>query len=231
MFGSPFGGVLLLEPTERFSLSENQGKIIEALIRIQEEYSLAEIYQGALKIHSNPEFGDRHAFAAHGFRELIEKLSLTASTIAVTTNDLNEKVKKLRLEYGKIDPVSESCPQCNKLFHNEKSTTFLEKVGFFFHWFDRKPSARDRYRDLMQKLEPSEILLPKEIVDTGVAEFQRLYGYFATISHHNKNADIKYFDEKVATLERVLMNQFYPPTFQKHEEIDKIISEAETDDL
>lgn len=214
----------------QLTLSDEQKQIYEKLSELK-KYPLAEIYYGALQIYSNKYLNDRYSFAAHGFRELINLLGRTFSEIEIAPSILDSKVNNLKRDYDNFFYQSEmeKCIECDKKIHSQKSLAFYEKVKSFFAWFTSKPSSKENYQHLLSSVNPSSISLPYLARNSFSNQLSELYGYFTGWSHHNPKGQAS-FDEKLAELQKILTDLFYPPTFLRHDEIDEIISEAENRD-
>lgn len=217
--------------SEQFVPKGNQGKIFEYLNQIKSKFQLGQIYYGALQAYKNNQLHVRHSFAAHGFRELIEKLAMSLSSNSIIIQDVYNQLKVPSQQFLKLtsseDP--EHCLECKKWLQGKNSTSFLESIRSFFDWYHTRPKKRDIYKEVLISSDPLKIKLPKVILDSFSISLSTLYRYFTNVSHHTIT-DFTDFDGRIATLESILLNLFYPPTFPKHDVIDQIINEAEGND-
>jgi hypothetical protein len=123
---------------------------------IEKEPRLAPMYLGSLAVirqHDNP---DRLAFAAHGLRELMEKLPRYFNVPAQTQPDIQEKLRMLVQTWDHV--VSRSKCHDNGKWNgpiDDLLRGFLNKIASFFelrkqHILTRKQSAAK----LLRALEP-----------------------------------------------------------------------------
>lgn len=217
-------------------LSEGQltGRQRVLYVELQKrEGVLADMYNGARLVLEQEQNPDRLALAAHGFRELMEKLSRHLSVApkrpslspAGMLRELSERWNRARkstcysADSGWAGPIDD---------HLRK---FLSKVASLLEQFDQAiPTRKTRVAEVVGSLDPSDAPLPRRIGDLRVEEWDRCDSYFQSVSHHNaKDLTEAEFLRYVDVLETFLVDRLRPRTFDHQDEIDTIIREGKED--
>jgi len=187
---------------------------------------LARIYLGALMVFSsaNP---DRLALAAHGFRELIEKVPRRLGGVQTGHESMTEQARKLQESWRQTCGTSKCHQDSWKGEIDEPLRNLLTTLGRFVDWLDQSRLPRmERYARTLQMLDDSPIYLPGSLRDKPIEEWQALDGHFTTISHHNNKLPIteEEFLSQVDALERFLLSRLRPQTSADFDRIDVLVS-------
>lgn len=191
---------------------------------------LGTVYHGALSVLQQGGNPDRLALAAHGLRELMEKIPryLDIPQEKPLPNML-EKVRNLHESW--LDTVKRSnCLKGDRWNGavDKYLEKFLKRTHDFFQWVqDSRPKRKQAAAAVLRKLDPLPFALPKAIEELRVNEWEYIHNYFERVSHHNGIAAIEEFTGWLTTLERFLLERLIPRTFEDHARIDKIIEEGE----
>lgn len=191
---------------------------------------LARMYQGALYVLEQSENPDRFALAAHGLRELMEKLPRyldipkEANSVGMTA-----KVRDLYKCWCSARKRS-SCHHDGKWSGriDKGLQTFLKKTQEFFAWLEvDRPSRKQSVAKILRVLDPLRRALPAPIEKLRVDEWDGIHNYFEGVSHHNLPGTVDEFASWLLALERFLLDRLIPRTFEDHEKIDQIIREGD----
>ena len=157
----------------------------------QEAYGLSRIYRGAIYTMEALANVDRFAHAAHGFRELMEKLAFSVPSAEVPSPKGNppglkaliqemakkwEKAKKntKSLNGGKWEGAIDS--------HTEKLLGSLEEV--FCKAITLRPSKAQQGEKLLKHTDFQRYPLPEQIEQIRIQEWRAYDEYFQKIAHH-----------------------------------------------
>lgn len=205
--------------------SSVQNKLYRALNELNPD--LARMYHGVLLVLADDKNPERFVFAAHGLRELMEKLPRYLGipirqpggelVKAVShLQDLWEKVKKERQNFldqgfvGLIDPPLEE---------------FLEEFERFYQDNSQyKQSRREEARSFFRSLELARYQLPECLEDRNLKVWNRIHRFFTDLSHHGKRSSNMEFCDYFHQLELLLLDKFYPKTFDDFDAIDQLIA-------
>ena len=210
-------------------LSGQQRALYEALQGKNPQ--LAEIYLGALTVLFDENHPDRLALAAHGLRELMEKIpEYLDLPVKVKAGSLRVKVQQFSQQWEKA--CNNSKCHKNARWHGEIDgplSKFLRKAKEFFLWFDEHyPTRKEQVASMLHHLDPIGPHLPPPIIDLRAREWKDIYNYFEGVSHHNSSVHLDRFGSWLDVLERFLLDRFMPRTFADHEVIDSIIREGDS---
>lgn len=193
---------------------------------------LAGIYYGTLLVLHQSENPERLALAAHGFRELMEKLPRYLDVPALAKPiTLTERVRILNQSWDKTLKRSQSY---NDHGWSGDIDKFLQKfLGMMHEFFEQlkidRPKRKEQAMKIIRKLDPLDRPLPAPIENLRVKEWDAIRGYFENVSHHNASANPEEFQAWRSQLERFLLDSLVPRTFEDHTAIDEIIREGEGD--
>jgi hypothetical protein len=188
------------------------------------------MYLGALWVHGQDGNPDRLALAAHGLRELMEKLPMYLDLpIATKPPSLKDKVRGLAQSWGNCAKNS-TCggnPGWSGAIDGSLRK-FLRKSHEFFAWFEvEHPTRKRRITNILRSLDYLKTPLPKAIEELRVEEWDKSHEYFELVSHHTHTTTFEDFVSWVTALEYFLLDRLHPRTFDDHGELDEIIKEGE----
>jgi len=217
-----------MSKNSNFRLLSHQLVLYQALKK--KNNSLASMYYGALKVLNDVDNPERFILAAHGIRELMEKI--------LQYLDVDVKVLKERLKdkVREVEKIWDSCCKQSRCYDSSDWNgyidahlkNFLKYISNFFEWFKKYyPKRRSEITKIIRELDFMEIPLPKPIEDLKIKEWNYLWNFFIAVSHHHKDVEKKEFDKWLLAFERFLLNYLYPRTFDDFEKIDEIIKEVE----
>lgn len=213
---------------QQLQLSGRQRALYEALS--EKEQSLADMYLGSLMTLQQAGNPDSLALAAHGLRELMEKLPIYLDApVDVKTQSLKGKVRELVPSWSgtleRSSCYSESGWSGEIDRHLRK---FLKRSHRFFDWFEaERPTRKQKAAEALRELDPLKQPLPEPIAGLRVEEWDRFHDFFEGVSHHGINPSQDDFTVWQSAFESFLLDRLRPRTFEDHAEIDKIISEGE----
>lgn len=209
-------------------LSGPQQALYEALG--VKDQRLANMYLGALKVLADTDNPDRLAQASHSLRELLEKLPRHLDVPVRTKRyRLRDKIQNLRRGWHGVMKHSDwpGNPAWSGTI-NAPLRGFLKKAQGFFAWFEVEyPTRKEQTAKVLRSLDPLGRPLPVPIERLRVEEWDRCHRYFEGVGHHNFVPSPEDFDLWLFSLERFLMDQLCPRTFEDHSHLDQIITEGE----
>jgi hypothetical protein len=204
-------------------LSAQQRAVLAVLTTRNER--LGAMYLGALFVrrqHDNP---DRISLAAHGMREVMEKLYVYIDVpVPAKPPSMRAKVQVLRQEWVRISGETEQATEINGELRR-----FLAKTREFFEWFDHDhPTRLQRIVAILRVLGASGGSLPSFIEDQRAREWKARHEFFDRVAHHGDCSEEE-FDVSADVVERLLLDYLRPRTFDDFATIDAIIEEGEKD--
>ena len=211
------------------SLSGQQRALYEVLVK--KDQRLANMYLGALLVLENTYNPEYLVHASHSLRELMEKLPMYLDMpVPARLPTLKVKVQQLEQVWNHTYKHS----KCRGIPGWQGSIDpplikLLTKMEEFFGWFtSERPTRKQRTSTILRKLDPVGMPLPKPIEDLRIEEWDQCHDYFEAIAHH-KSVEIEELKVWLASLERFLLDQLIPRTFEDLSILDQIISEGESD--
>jgi hypothetical protein len=199
---------------------------------------LSGMYLGALYVLNAGNNPDRLALAAHGLRELMEKLTLYYNVPASPQSSMQKKLPSLKEKVRQLQDHWQNVQKNSKCRSNpgwsgeidKPLLRFLTKVEEFFTWVvEERPARKQQTASTLRVLDPLPLPLPGLIEELRIEEWERCHNYFQGVAHHTINSSYEEFMTWVAVLERFLLDRLYPRTFDDHRIIDELIKEGETD--
>jgi len=209
-------------------LSGPQTALYGALLK--EDEALGCMYYGALSVFHQSSNPDRIPLAAHGLRELMEKLpryqDVPKEAKRVT---LKDKVQSLRQNWHRVVKNSGCHKEGAWSGHIDKFLkTFLDKTHEFFAWLEQQqPTRKQSAAKILRGFDLLKRPLPEPIEKLRVDEWEKIHDYFELVSHHNNTAIPEEFASWLLVLEQFLLDRLIPRTFEDHARIDEIIREGE----
>lgn len=191
---------------------------------------LGAFYLGALYVLSQSANPYRFALAAHGFRELMEKLPQYKNLpVQKKGLSLKERVRVMQQAWVRVSKKS-SC-YSKRVWEGEIDQAledFLAKIESFFGSVEAdRPTRKKQTEALIRGLDPMGRALPYTIEKLRIEEWDECHNYFEGVSHHTTKTDGKEFDGWLNVLEAFLLDRLRPRTFEDLNSIDKIIKEGE----
>ena len=209
-------------------LSGQQRALYEVLSEKDER--LSGMYLGSLLVFRQVENPDSLALAAHGLRELMEKLPRYLDLpVATRPPSLKEKVRSLSKSWSNAERSSErrGNPAWSGAIDGPLQK-FLKKTEEFFAWFKLEhPTRRQQTAKILRSLDPMDRPLPTPIEQLRIEEWDKCHDYFEGVSHHTILSSSEKFTPWLVALERFLLDRLRPRTFEDHSELDRIIREGE----
>ncbi|WMW22751.1 hypothetical protein RE476_02715 [Methanolobus mangrovi] len=192
---------------------------------------LATIYLGtliALKQNENP---DHLALAAHGARELMEKLP-SILDVPMKAHGESLKSKVIDLEGVWLNALNKSKTLNNQKWEGEIDrplSKLLSKLDSFFEWYNNHyPRRKAEVAKVLRELDISGLTLPNYLEDSNIKKWSEIRDFFQGVSHHQKITTSEIFYQKLEALEIFLLERLLPQTFIDIKEIDELILEGES---
>ena len=190
---------------------------------------LATIYSGAISVYGQNTNSDRLALAAHGLRELIEKLPRYLDMpMDVKLLNMMETIRPFQASW--ISAKTSACLS-NSSWKGEIDSplqTYLEQSDVFFTWLVTNRLTRSQQvGKVVRHLDPQGRPLPSAIEELRIRELDHCRDYFEAVSHHSGETLSEKFDQWLAVLEIFLLDRLSPRTYEDRSLIDEIIREGE----
>jgi hypothetical protein len=190
------------------------------------------MYFGVLHVLSSNSNPDRFALAAHGIREIMEKIpSYMDLPVKVRSATLTDKFRELDKSWV-FACTGSNCKASNEWMGNIDGPLkkFLRKAEEIFKWFnEHHPKRKAQIGKMLQQLDEPNRYLPPAIADLRIDEWDKIRDYFVNVAHHSREATNEEFAGWQDTLERFLLDRLKPRTFVDFDMIDEIIREGEND--
>lgn len=202
------------------------------LLELDKDQMLANTYLGALMVLKQNENPDHLALAAHGVRELIEKIPSTMDLpMKAHGESLKSKVMDLREIW--LNALYNSKNYNNQKWSGEIDSSLyklLNNLHSFFEWFDsHHPRRNVEVAKALRKLDISGRKLPSSLEKLNIEKWKDIRDFFQGVSHHQKrNINADEFSQKMESFEKFLLDRLLPQTFTDINEIDEIILEGES---
>ena len=173
---------------------------------------------------------DRLAQAAHGLRELMEKLAKYVDVPVVNKPpSLKERVRVLAerrdvaIRNSSNRDGSKWCGEIDR--HLQK---FLSESDEFFDQFGTDyVTRRVQAAEILRGLDPAAVALPEQLEELNIANWHQCNGYFQGVSHHTRAAAADEFGRHLSELETLLLDRLAPQTSEDFAIIDDLIREGE----
>ncbi len=215
-------------PFEPFQPNGSQQTLYEALMSRSSE--LGSIYFGALITLERKDNPDRLAQAAHGLRELMEKLPKYLDLpIEKKPPSLKEKVRRLAQRRDKA--LDNSSSRDGSVWRGEIDDhlqKFLKESDEFFDWFEVEHlTRRGRTVKMLRRLDPSALPLPEPLEEPNIEQWNKCNDHFQGVSHHTISGVEEDFRSQLSALESFLLDRLAPRTSEDFAVIDELIREGE----
>lgn len=222
---------LAVNKRQNMQFSGQQSALYIALL--EKDQMLANMYVGTLTVLKHNENPDHLALAAHGVRELMEKLPLFVNVpIKAQSKALKSEVRNLEKTW--LTTRNKSQSYNNQTWEGEIDAPLhklLKKLHLFFEWFDDDyPSRKAEFAETLRGLEISGRTLPTPLEELNIKAWFEIRDFFQSVSHHqNPTTTDDEFCQMLEALERFLIDRLHPQTFTDFNKIDEIIREGESD--
>jgi dGTP triphosphohydrolase len=211
-------------------LSGHQQTLYKGLV--DKDQRLADIYLGSLTVLAHTGNPDRLALAAHGVRELIEKIPRFVDVqVKAQTESLKVKVRDLE-DCWQTTLRNTACYKGGTWGDciDSALSKMLKRLQAFFEWFnEHQPRRKAEIAATLQELEGSGRILPKLLEDLSIRDWDEIRDFFQGVCHHRKLTTPEEFSRRLDELERFLLDRLLPQTFADFDRIDEIIREGESD--
>lgn len=217
------------------ALDKKLSEITEKRIEEQQEvYGLSRIYQGAIYAMEDLANVDRFAHAAHGFRELMEKLASSVPSAQVPRPKGNPPGLKALIQ--EMSKTWEKAKRNTKNLNGEKwegaidvhTAKLLGSLeGFFRTASTLKPPKAQQGENLLKHTDFQRYPLPDQIEQIRIQEWRTYDEYFQKIAHHGSMASEDEFTGYVRSFEEFLLSRLAPNTTRSRNKLLTIIKEGE----
>lgn len=208
------------------ALTDRQLELYEALVDFDGRIDakppkLALMYLGAILVRGQTGNPDVVALAAHGLRELMEKLARHLD-VPMVQMDLTGRVRQLAEKYRAIE---DSDPQ-----HREKRRTeFQDSAVALAAWFPTQHTTRANWAgEVMVRLDPRGLQLPTPAKQPHVKTWNDCHKCFQDAAHHRAITATE-FGRHVQLFEDFLLDRLRPRTVGDQRLIEDIVREGEGD--
>lgn len=215
------------KPVLQNRLNPRQEELASALKSLNENAS--KIYIGGIVVlqSENP---NRFALCAHSFRELITLLPkfIDVPVIKEAQQRLGDFADALVIEW-EVMCKKERWPGTPAWFGeiDDALRRVLRKVhGLVEGHVNIKKGKKQQVKELIKKQNFSSMPLPETIEDLKIKTWNAYLEYFNSIAHHSPTTEADFLGH-TTHFEDLLLNLLKPRTFEIHNELEKIIQEAE----
>lgn len=215
----PAAGGPTSEGPDCIQLDGGARALFEALAEITQD--LANMYLGALDIAARPGNPDNLALAAHGIRELLEKLPryLDVPVEAQKSQSLSARVRQLTDAWSRLGDKAVDGDTLTG--HGRK---LLAALGKFCEGVAADlPTRMEQTATALRSLDPHPIKLPPPIETMHVKEWREIEGFFIGVAHHTRTCTEDEFQQYVRALEGFLLERLRPRTFDDFAAIDDLL--------
>jgi hypothetical protein len=178
---------------------------------------LADIYVGALTVRDQTANAEAIVLAAHGMRELMDKMPRVHG-IPVRAKELSAESKKLIDAWDLVKRAK----------HDEEKTERAETFdaameGFATSFREPGQGRKKQAEELLFHLDQRGQRLPPTIERHRIAEWSDYESYFQNVSHHTRPTSTSEFDDHVAGLEDFLLSYLRPRTYDDRAKLAAIV--------
>lgn len=223
-------------------LSRIQRSLNSKLLKIDEKrndenlkvYGLSRVYLGAIYAMNDFANVDRFAHAAHGFRELMEKLAWSVPAAEVPIPKGNPSGLKALIH--ELNDLWQKTKRNTKNHDNGKwsgdidghtANLLCRLDGFFEQANTLKPLKAQQGQNLLKHTDFLHYPLPEPIEQIRIQEWRSYDEYFQGIAHHGSIASEEEFTSWAIRFEEFLLARLAPQTSRSKKKIIAIIKEGE----
>lgn len=197
----------------------------------QRDHRLGRYYLGALWVLADKDNPDRIHLAAHGIRELMEKLPEYLDVPSEAQREaLKPMVREVEDSWSAVRARS-ACFSSGKWDGaiDGPLRKLLVQLDAFFSWFvDHHPRRKQEMHLALVRIEGSGRSLPPTLADLNIKAWEAIRDFFVNVAHHrNEPADAELM-LWLDSLERFLLERMVPRTFDVMSEVDALIEGAES---
>ncbi len=191
---------------------------------------LASMYHGALRVLQDDGNPDRLALAAHGLRELMEKLPAHFDVeMPAHRESLGPKVRELENHWKQTVDKS-TCRNPDGPWRGEIDrhlTRLLAELAGFFAWLnEHMPKRKEEVSATLRIIDPAKRPLPPQLQKLNVETWHAIHAFFIKVSHHGLACSVEELAQWTDALERFLLDRLVPRTFDDLRAIDAILAES-----
>ena len=211
-------------PAIPFVLAPQQ-QLLEGELRILQP-KLADMYVSALRVLSYEDCTDRLALAAHGIRELMEKLPQHfAFPSTAPRQNMKPKVQELQKQWNSMQRKTTCLGSGDWDGPIDKHLTrFLNKIREFFRWFEQdNPTRVTEVSVLLQRSNRPSTEIAAQVERDNIRRWSDLKRDFTNMCHHRGETGVHKFVELLTQFERFLLDQLCPRTFDDFADIDQLL--------
>lgn len=216
-------------------LNGQQHALYSAVLR--KHALLAQIYLGGVYAlaSDNP---DRHAVAAHCFRELMEKVRRYIPAPLPVPDKTSKDLPNMTVKVRELQSLWNKTKKASKSFSNNAWSgaldsplgKFLIRTETFFQWVEQeRPARKQQTAAVLRRLDPQGHALPAPIENLRIQEWEHYDEFFQDVAHHRINVEEAELLRYIDLIEQFLLDRLVPRTFDDYKVIDEIIKEGETD--
>lgn len=191
---------------------------------------LGSMYLGALRVFADESNPDRLALAAHGLRELMEKMGPALGVSgAMRGVGMTQKVQALRKVWVASceASVSFSDGQWGGEVIDDPLRDYLGTSDDLFRSMPEEArSRRSAAEEVLRHMDPLQGEMPEPIAAERVREWMDTWKFFERVCHHGEATEGQ-FDTRLDAFETLLQGYLVPETFGVHDDLDAIIEEGE----
>jgi hypothetical protein len=201
-------------------LSGRARQLWEALSGRNEQ--LGHMYLGALDVLQHRANPDRLALAAHGIREMLEKLPryLDIPDSERGVPKLGDSASRL---VGKWQKWRSTATDDGGVL-TKNGRRLLNEVDRFCESAQAGPTKKALAAAALKSIDPHPVDLPTHVRETHASVLVDLDRYFTDVSHHRRT-DEQELLQRLAALESFLLDRLRPRTFDDFAEIDRLLGE------
>lgn len=225
--GDPSGATTA--PPQSDLVLAGQQRALAAALR-EKDQQVETMYLGALHVLRQSANPDRMALAAHGMRELMEKLPEHLDVPSQNKPpkgqpSLNVKVRELAYHWTSIaDEIADAVEI------NSRIRKFNKKAKIFFEWFEQNfHTRREQTAAALRAMDTTGRSLPIPIEELRIRHWKACNEFFQGVAHHGKICTEEEFVNWLSELELFLLDHLQPRTFDDFTNLDEIIAEGERD--
>lgn len=215
------------QPTApRLPRLERREQILYEALR-EHSPTLAVKYHAALAVLAERHLPERLVAAAHFIRELMEKLARVFGLAKPGEGIPRPDVWALEPSWTAVEAMKSDGRWIGEI--TDVLRGFLNSFGDYFERYkEYAPKRRVQVDRLLQKLDASDVRIPRPLADLRVIEWRHLEKYFTDVAHYQSAPSEEDFRSWVTALETFLLDRLRPRTCADLEEIDRLRAEGES---
>lgn len=215
-----------------FPLNVHQQQVYEALFK--KTPVCAGMYFGAIKVLSDSDNPESLPQAAHSLRELMEKIGPFLG-VAIQDQQLKKGEGNLKDKFSRIEKLLSNAEDCSKNHKDGKWTgeihlttaALLVEIQTVRAWrLTNQKLRKTESEALMNTFDPLLTILPKEIQESRIGEWDKAQRFFVGVCHH-KGCNHTEFQSWLFLLEMLLLRGLSTQTEENLSAIDAIIKAGE----